>query len=420
VTCEEFAGWLRKRKASLIQSRDHKRTDAISTPRAHIQHDFLAPPQADQLEVTLIGPGYGECAVVHIGNGEWIVMDSCVNVHTGRAMALEYFETLGVPLSSVRMVLLSHWHDDHIRGITEILERCSAATIACPAAIGENQVREFIRAQALLRSQRTTSGADEIAAALSVIKARAKTNQVQFAQGTARLLMVPRDTPWNCEVWSLSPSAAEYARFISSLGRLMPKSGGTMQRLPAPQPNDLAVAAWLRVHNPGGSEINLLFGSDLEEDGNPATGWSAVVSSSTRPTGMASVFKVAHHGSITGHHDGVWSTMLRVAPWAILTPFQTGQMLPTKSDLRRIYGMAPQSYVSSDPTVRQRPSKVSSVVDKTLKSMGVELVPDQLPPGRITLRNRGLATMDEWEVNLGGAARSLRQVLDGLESEPAT
>jgi hypothetical protein len=29
-------------------------------------------PTADQIELTLFGPGYGECAVVHLGNNRWV------------------------------------------------------------------------------------------------------------------------------------------------------------------------------------------------------------------------------------------------------------------------------------------------------------------------------------------------------------
>ena len=37
--------------------------------------DVTRPPAPDELEVSLFGRGVGECAVVHLGSGEWLVVD---------------------------------------------------------------------------------------------------------------------------------------------------------------------------------------------------------------------------------------------------------------------------------------------------------------------------------------------------------
>ena len=41
------------------------------------------PPASDVFEVSIFGPGKGESIVVHIGNGRWIVVDSCRDQITG-------------------------------------------------------------------------------------------------------------------------------------------------------------------------------------------------------------------------------------------------------------------------------------------------------------------------------------------------
>lgn len=53
-------------------------------------------PAADQIEITVFGPGYGESVVVHVGNGRWLVFDSCQQETTGRPVALHYFDQTGV------------------------------------------------------------------------------------------------------------------------------------------------------------------------------------------------------------------------------------------------------------------------------------------------------------------------------------
>ncbi|MDE0179372.1 MAG: hypothetical protein OXP36_12355, partial [Gammaproteobacteria bacterium] len=59
------------------------------------------PPRDDEFELTLIGPGYGESVVMHIGGGSWVLVDSC-----GRAdapAALDYLAKLGIdPAKAVK------------------------------------------------------------------------------------------------------------------------------------------------------------------------------------------------------------------------------------------------------------------------------------------------------------------------------
>ncbi|PXF57856.1 MAG: hypothetical protein C4B58_08625 [Deltaproteobacteria bacterium] len=36
-------------------------------------------PSPDELEISLFGPGRGECVVAHLGNNDWLVVDSCLD-----------------------------------------------------------------------------------------------------------------------------------------------------------------------------------------------------------------------------------------------------------------------------------------------------------------------------------------------------
>ena len=93
------------------------------------------PPNADQVEVTLLGPGYGECAVIHLGNDHWAVIDSCRDSYSGKPAALSYLESIGVdPEKAVKLVLATHWHDDHIYGMGALVSRCVGAKFCCSSA----------------------------------------------------------------------------------------------------------------------------------------------------------------------------------------------------------------------------------------------------------------------------------------------
>ncbi|GAB2816842.1 hypothetical protein GCM10027073_55760 [Streptomyces chlorus] len=99
-------------------------------------------PGSDEVELSLFGPGLGECVVVHLGNSEWMIVDSCVRPQESTPVALEYLEKLGVDVGSrVSMVVASHWHDDHVKGISEIFERARAAKFFAASALSGDEFR---------------------------------------------------------------------------------------------------------------------------------------------------------------------------------------------------------------------------------------------------------------------------------------
>lgn len=103
----------------------------------------MIPPGADEIEVSLFGPGVGECVVVHIGQGNWLVIDSCTEPGTSEPVALEYLRTIGADLQTqVRLFLVSHWHDDHIRGAAKLLREIQNPLFAASAACSQ---REFLQ-----------------------------------------------------------------------------------------------------------------------------------------------------------------------------------------------------------------------------------------------------------------------------------
>ena len=82
-------------------------------------------PNSDEIEITVFGPGYGECIVIHIGSNKWIIIDSCLD-DDGEPAALSYLKSLDVQVhKDVVSVMVTHWHDDHIKGLSRIIKTCS-------------------------------------------------------------------------------------------------------------------------------------------------------------------------------------------------------------------------------------------------------------------------------------------------------
>jgi glyoxylase-like metal-dependent hydrolase (beta-lactamase superfamily II) len=51
------------------------------------------------------------------------------------------FDVLGLsPADVVRLVIATHWDDDHIGGMGDIVEACSTARVVCSAALGMPEI----------------------------------------------------------------------------------------------------------------------------------------------------------------------------------------------------------------------------------------------------------------------------------------
>ena len=98
------------------------------------------PPQSDEFELSLFGPGVGECIVVHIGDGQWVVIDSCLGPETKQPVALSYLNSLGIDIAhSVSVVIVTHWHDDHMEGGATLLDAATNAIFCCSIALRKDE-----------------------------------------------------------------------------------------------------------------------------------------------------------------------------------------------------------------------------------------------------------------------------------------
>jgi beta-lactamase superfamily II metal-dependent hydrolase len=117
-----------------------------------------------------------------------------------------------------------------------------------------------------------------------------------------------------------------------------------------------------------GNNQTMLLGSDLEETTDAETGWRAIINSSVRPEGKACLFKIPHHGSITGHSEDVWTHMVDGDAICLLTEHTRGKYsLPTDKDIERIKENTSKLFCTSLP--RQKIVKRDSTVERTLRGM---------------------------------------------------
>ena len=336
----------------------------IPPPREH-------PPATDELEISILGPGFGESVVIHVGGGRWVVIDSCIDAKTGNPAALDYLEALGLLPTSVELIVATHWHDDHIRGLARLVEACPNAQFACSMALNN---REFLAIANLYDDAtiKIAPGPTELKRVFEqVIKRRGTPHYrpIRWARSDVllwdqKLVLAGMELP--IRLHALSPSDEMLTRATEEIAQA--HAAATKSEpvtLPTPgRPNHISVALYLEV-----GDYSILLGSDLEETGDPLTGWSAVLSSCQSQRKPSSVFKVAHHGSRTGHDARVWARMVEPNPVALLTPFLWGRhRLPDANDRARILSLTKRAYITCDPEKNPAPKRRKSKVENHLNS----------------------------------------------------
>ncbi len=350
------------------------------------------PPDKGEFELTLFGPGYGESIVLHVGGGVWILVDSCLDTD-GTPRSLKYLENIGVdPAEAVDLIVATHWHDDHIRGIKKQVEVCKKAAFCCASVLCE---KEFLTAVGTLKDRHPSGvgyGLREIHGVFS--RPSQVASKLKLAIADRRIF-----SQGACEIWSLSPNDANFLNFLRTIGRLLPAVGKSKTRIPSLSPNDVAVALWVKIE-----DIAVLLGSDLEK-----RGWIEILQNPTRPNGKASAFKVPHHGSKNAHEPEVWKRMLAPDPFAVLTPWRKGShTLPSQQDVRRILSFTTNAYATArmDSSTRSPVSRIK-MVERTIRESGVKLRRLAMLPGAVRLR-RSLGSRTQWKIETFGAACHLK------------
>jgi beta-lactamase superfamily II metal-dependent hydrolase len=351
-----------------------------------LRENELDTPDPTEIEMTFLGPGFGESSLIHVGDGNWIAVDSCVDSSTQLSRVLSYFEKIGISPASLRMIVATHWHDDHIRGLSQLVEAAPGADFVCSAAV---QTREFytLVASAKRTLTATPSGVAEMAKILDLIESRQGHNgTTQRTPIWAKENLLLFDSTVGSRVvrlHALSPSDWSMTRAWQSLGRLVPTLMQPKRALPAPGANESSVVLWLVI-----DDVCALFGADLEETVNSATGWKRVVANPLR-TGHGAVIKVPHHGSMNAVNTDVWRTMLVSDPVAVIVPFRKGDVVLPRDEAIKLYcSLTRNLFLTVRPGTR-RVHRRRGAVDRILRSSVQNLTEVLSEDGIVRVRIRG-------------------------------
>jgi hypothetical protein len=364
--------------------------------------DWDLPPADDEIEVAVFGPGKGEALVVHLGRGEWMAIDSCVD-DDGNAAALAHLSRLGVSPEQIVLIIASHWHDDHIGGMAQLVAAAKRAQFVCSQALQHDEFLALVASGDQRPMLEGTSGVHEFALVLETLS---EGEAAPAWAGSDRRLLQRAD-PVGCEVWSLSPSDTAISKMFDMVGQLLEDQRVPDRRaVPRPKRNPAATVISARV-----GAVSLLFGADLECSTDPTDGWTAILDSGGRPAEPADLFKVAHHGSVNAHDDRVWTEMLGQGATAVLTPYTSGKTpLPRATDVERLVALTPEVWITRTPGTAGK-LKRNWTVDKTIESATKWIRKADADAGSLRLRRKADGEGD-WSVDATGAAGRLLGPVD--------
>ena len=336
---------------------------------------------------------------MHVGGERWVVVDSCVDTTdkaNPRPVAEKYLTTMGVDMGgAVDLIVASHWHADHIRGLGRLVDRCPSALFSCAQAMVGDEFIVF--AEEMASASASTGGAKLADFREAIGHLRHRKTSIRWAQQNKLLKAwnpsgalpgVPR-----CVVNALSPSDLEYTAFIAEIAAARPTPTRPKRGAAATSPNLVSLVLHVQF-----GDMSVLLGADMEVHHDPRRGWTAAIAAG-HEAGLtpAHLLKVPHHGSVTGHHDELWTRLLAPRPLAVVTPFNKlpdERKLPTAADVARLNGLTSRLYQTA-PAIRTSLRGREAAVDRGLRDCNIVLRDATQPLGMVRCRWRSLTGWSE-------------------------
>ncbi len=354
--------------------------------------DYGDGPDSDQLEITLFGPGYGEAIVVHLGLDRWMLVDSCMAPGASIPASADYLKQIGVAPSAVKALVASHWHDDHVKGMSQLVNLYQGADFFVPAVLATKDSRAFLSAYSGAQCSGLSRGTKELYDSLLACKS-------SIAVKSRCEILYDQAQPIPLHVVAFSPTEPAFSQFLAHILEYVPQMNTSLPIGHAPDvsPNITSVVLHIKL-----GQHTMLLGADLER--HTTAGWDVVVSDAwCRKKSPADIFKVAHHGSHSGDHPDVWANFLSSNATALMSPFNNGKhMLPTSDDRKRILAHTNSAYITSTASKK---AQLPTDQLKRLNDICSNVTPVQSGFGAIRARRR-MGTQS-WNVELFGSAGSL-------------
>jgi beta-lactamase superfamily II metal-dependent hydrolase len=362
--------------------------------------NFDPLPEDDEIEVSVFGRGVGESVLVHCGFGHWVCVDCAI--HDGNSWPVLYLNSFSQHLiNNIRLIIATHWHADHVSGISNLVKTCRNARFCCSAALRTDEFKCLVaRFSADNIAFPKRPPLSEIRATFEFLASRKDENDPSYRPPDLVVAHQVLDR-FNVgaspvTITALSPSPQDrldaqraFAEYFVPID--IPATG-----LSPIDQNHASVVVHIQIGNE-----HILLGGDLERTNSEHTGWNAIVASTIRPQEKSSVFKVPHHGSSTAHSTSVWEEMITKDAIAVLTP-NLSSALPRDEELQWLKQQGRTVLATGLPkkaTIKRRRE-----VDSKMKAATKKIVSYTLPEGAGLVRLRKSPRDVSWKSELFGSA----------------
>lgn len=358
-------------------------------------------PAHGEIEITIIGTGggYGESIVIHAGSNDWVVIDSCINPVSKKSLPLEYLQDIGVNVSKdVKYIICTHWHDDHVRGISELYRECESAEFCFALA---NDLRKYLQFLSLdylkLESNISACSTTEFNACLELLSSR---EQDIFRMSRDILIHNTLIGEKRVQLYALSPSNYTTSLFEKEISRLITDYGEKSTKVLSETPNQRSVALYFKF-----GTTSAILGSDLEVEDNNRSGWLNVLDGINCMNGepKSSYFKIPHHGSENGYASRIWEELLVENPVGTMTTWFRGDGLPQTEMVEKYKLHTSNLYITND-LVKLKEKTRTSKIKKTLKELGLDIKEVKFSEGLIRGRFNTQIGPSKWEIETSGTA----------------
>lgn len=328
-----------------------------------LEEKFYTKSAEHEIEITLIGTGggYGESIVIKIAN-DWILIDSCVNPNSKENLSANYLKRIGVDLATeVKLIICTHWHQDHIKGLSNLLGLCKSAKFVMPAVNDKKKFLRFITLDGIKSVKGGFSSTEEFAKCLQICidrnmsPIRASSNKLLYRSVLGHGVVDKESV----EICSLSPSESVISHFDKELGNLLSKKLSIVS-VPEKDANDKSVV--ILLNNNG---FSALLGADLEVNKKEDEGWLDIINNSLMVRNKVGLFKIPHHGSENGYDVRIFEKFISDNAILKLTPWNRSVKLPDLSMMEVYRNHSDEVFITSPVSrILTKPKKRSKQIQK--------------------------------------------------------
>lgn len=284
------------------------------------------------LEIHVLGAGKGESIVLGWPGNRWGVVDCyapSLRDHDTNP-TLQLLRERGV--TELEFLCLTHPHDDHFRGMSQLLDHLAVKYFWRFAGLSGRDLRQLVK---YLFLDAECSGVPEVAEnandfvrTMELVQERRKAGQLRqkTVSGYQLLYPVPADTSAQFQIWSFAPSGNQIGLYESALTSCFTQDGRFQAQLPQAHHNAVSVGLIVQF-----GTTRVLLGGDVEQ-----AGWGDVQEELRREHLFADAVKVSHHGSETGFLPDLWASLAgKKKPIAVIAPYRRFR-LPKREALDHI------------------------------------------------------------------------------------